>query len=62
MSKFLLEIGLEEIPAHLVTSSEAQLIARTTKFLSEHRLSVGHIQPYSTPRRLAVELSDVSSE
>ncbi|WP_294976784.1 glycine--tRNA ligase subunit beta [uncultured Leuconostoc sp.] len=62
MSTFLLEIGLEEIPAHLVTSSEAQLIARTTKFLSDHRLSVGHIQPYSTPRRLAVALIDVSSE
>jgi len=62
MSTFLLEIGLEEMPAHLVTSSEAQLIARTTEFLSEHRLSVGHIQPYSTPRRLAVELIDISSE
>ena len=32
MSTFLLEIGLEEIPAHLVTSSEIQLIERTKKF------------------------------
>ena len=60
MSTFLLEIGLEEIPAHLVTSSENQLIERTKKFLSEHRLTVGDIKPYSTPRRLAVVLTDVA--
>ncbi|ORI56373.1 glycine--tRNA ligase subunit beta [Leuconostoc pseudomesenteroides] len=60
MSTFLLEIGLEEIPAHLVTSSEIQLIERTKKFLSEHRLTVGDIKPYSTPRRLAVVLTDVA--
>ncbi|KAI3473751.1 hypothetical protein Pfo_031483 [Paulownia fortunei] len=54
------EIGLEEIPAHLVTSSENQLIERTKKFLSEHRLTVGDIKPYSTPRRLAVVLTDVA--
>lgn len=60
MSTFLLEIGLEEIPAHLVTSSENQLIERTKKFLSKHRLTVGDIKPYSTPRRLAVVLTDVA--
>ena len=37
MSTFLLEIGLEEVPAHLVTSSENQLIERTRNFLAEHR-------------------------
>lgn len=62
MSTFLLEIGLEELPAHLVTSSEEQLIERTTKFLAEHRLSVGEIKPFSTPRRLAVQLIDISLE
>ncbi|MEX0380806.1 glycine--tRNA ligase subunit beta [Leuconostoc sp. MS02] len=62
MSTFLLEIGLEEIPAHLVTSSEAQLMTRTKSFLAEHHLSVSNIQPYSTPRRLAVLLVDVAAE
>ncbi|ADG39777.1 MULTISPECIES: glycine--tRNA ligase subunit beta [Leuconostoc] len=62
MSTFLLEIGLEEMPAHLVTSSEAQLIERTKAFLAEHRLSVGEIKPFSTPRRLAFQLVDVALE
>lgn len=62
MSTFLLEIGLEEVPAHLVTSSENQLIERTKNFLAEHRLPVGAIKPYSTPRRLAVELTDVAEK
>ncbi|MDN6030273.1 MAG: glycine--tRNA ligase subunit beta, partial [Lactococcus plantarum] len=62
MSTFLLEIGLEEVPAHLVKSSENQLIERTRNFLAEHRLTVGAINPYSTPRRLAVELTDVAEK
>ncbi|MCI2151682.1 glycine--tRNA ligase subunit beta [Leuconostoc mesenteroides] len=62
MSTFLLEIGLEEVPAHLVASSENQLIERTRNFLAEHRLTVGAINPYSTPRRLAVELTDVAEK
>ncbi|HAV51861.1 MAG TPA: glycine--tRNA ligase subunit beta, partial [Leuconostoc mesenteroides] len=62
MSTFLLEIGLEEVPAHLVTSSENQLIERTRNFLAEHRLIVGAINPYSTPRRLPVELTDVAEK
>ena len=62
MSTFLLEIGLEEVPAHLVTPSEAQLVTRTAAFLAEHRLAVGEIKAYSTPRRLAVQLLDVAAE
>lgn len=30
---FLMEIGLEEIPAHVVTPSAAQLVEKTEKFL-----------------------------
>lgn len=62
MSTFLLEIGLEEVPAHLVTPSEAQLVSRTEAFLAAHRLTVGEIKPFSTPRRLAVQLLDVAAE
>ncbi len=32
MADYLLEIGLEEIPAHLVTESENQLIERIKNF------------------------------
>ena len=36
---YLLEIGLEEIPAHVVTPSINQLVERMTSFLKENRLS-----------------------
>ena len=35
---FLMEIGLEEIPAHVVTPSAAQLVEKTEKFLKEQRM------------------------
>ncbi|WEV55084.1 glycine--tRNA ligase subunit beta [Leuconostocaceae bacterium ESL0723] len=62
MANFALEIGLEEMPAHLVTSSEKQLVDRVHDFLDEHRLSVAAIKPFSTPRRLAVMLVDVAEK
>ena len=54
---YLLEIGLEEIPAHVVTPSINQLVERMTSFLKENRLSFDKIEAYSTPRRLAPRLS-----
>lgn len=53
---FLLEIGLEEIPAHVVTPSVKQLASRMEDFLNESRLSFDEIQTFSTPRRLAVKV------
>lgn len=53
---FLLEIGLEEIPAHVVTPSVNQLAERMEKFLTEARISFETIEKYSTPRRLAVKV------
>ncbi len=51
---YLLEIGLEEVPAHLVTPSENQLAERVAAFLSDNRLTFNGIKKFSTPRRLAV--------
>ena len=53
---FLLEIGLEEIPAHVVTPSVDQLAERMEKFLNDARISFESIEKYSTPRRLAVKV------
>lgn len=53
---FLLEIGLEEIPAHVVTPSVAQLATRMKDFLNDSRIPFDEIQTYSTPRRLAVKV------
>ncbi|MFC4652587.1 glycine--tRNA ligase subunit beta [Lactococcus nasutitermitis] len=54
MANYLLEIGLEEVPAHLVTPSVNQLVERVSAFLNEHRVTFGAIKKYSTPRRLTV--------
>lgn len=62
MANFLVEIGLEEVPAHLVTPAINQLVARTENFFADERLSHGEIVPFSTPRRLAVLVKDVAEK
>lgn len=59
---FLLEIGLEEIPAHLVTSSANQLLKRSIDFFKEKRLAYDDIKVYSTPRRLAIKVLGLSEK
>lgn len=57
MSKnFLLEIGLEEMPAHVVTPSMEQLQKKIESFLKENRLVFERTIAYSTPRRLAIKV------
>lgn len=53
---FLLEIGLEEIPAHVVTPSISQLQQRVSSFLAEQRIDYQEIKVFSTPRRLAIQV------
>ncbi|MDK4352502.1 glycine--tRNA ligase subunit beta [Enterococcus thailandicus] len=55
----LLEIGLEEMPAHVVTPSMKQLEEKTAKFLDEHQLTYDSIETFSTPRRLAIKVVNV---
>ncbi|KZK05158.1 Glycyl-tRNA synthetase beta chain [Lactococcus cremoris] len=60
MANYLLEIGLEEIPAHLVTPSINQLAERMEAFLNENRLKFNKIIKFSTPRRLALIVEGLS--
>lgn len=60
MSDYLLEIGLEEVPAHLVTPSINQLAERTQQFLLENRVQFDKIVKYSTPRRLAILVENIA--
>jgi glycyl-tRNA synthetase beta chain len=62
MANFLLEIGLEEVPAHLVTPAINQLVERAESFMHEQRLAFDSITPFSTPRRLAVLISGVADK
>ncbi|QIL46891.1 glycine--tRNA ligase subunit beta [Vagococcus coleopterorum] len=59
---FLLEIGLEEMPAHVVTPSVLQLKEKTARFLEENRLSFDSIEEFSTPRRLAVRVNGLAEK
>ncbi|MBC1226556.1 glycine--tRNA ligase subunit beta [Listeria booriae] len=55
MSKdFLLEIGLEEMPAKYITASAKQLQERIEKWLAENDLAYETTEVYATPRRLSV--------
>jgi glycyl-tRNA synthetase beta chain len=61
MADFLLEIGLEEIPARMIAPAQAELARRVEELLRRERLLAdGHeVHSYSTPRRLAVLVKGV---
>ncbi|USS92767.1 glycine--tRNA ligase subunit beta [Fructilactobacillus ixorae] len=59
---FLLEIGLEEMPAHVVTPSIHQLMTKVEQFLQAERISYEHIKPFSTPRRLALQITGLATK
>lgn len=59
---FLLEVGVEEMPAHVVTPSENQLKNRVAKYLKDSRISFGDIKEFSTPRRMALLISDLADK
>ncbi len=60
MPDFLLEVGLEEIPARMIAAAQAELARRVEELLTRERLlSGGSVISYSTPRRLAVLVNGV---
>ena len=62
MPDFLLEIGTEEIPARMIDSAREELARRVSDLLLRERLvDTPTLQTYSTPRRLAILASSVSS-
>jgi glycyl-tRNA synthetase beta chain len=61
MADFLLEIGLDEIPARMIAGAEAELGRRVHDLLTRERLLAdgAGLTTYSTPRRLAVMVEGV---
>jgi glycyl-tRNA synthetase beta chain len=60
MSDFLLEIGLEEIPARMIDGAEQELQRRLADLLTRESLAESpQIELYSTPRRLAMLAREV---
>lgn len=62
MSNYLLEIGLEEMPAHLVSAAVEQLADRMSSFLSDNRVKFDSILKFSTPRRLAIMVKGLADQ
>ena len=56
VKNLLVELGLEEMPAYVVTPSMEQLRDKMGTFLTDHRLTFEKIEMFSTPRRLAVRV------
>lgn len=63
MAEFLLEIGLEEIPARMIAAAEAELARRVNELLEREALldAAASVTSYSTPRRLAVHVQGVKT-
>ncbi|MFZ2353915.1 glycine--tRNA ligase subunit beta [Paucilactobacillus nenjiangensis] len=59
---FLLEIGVEEMPAHVVSPSIKQLDKRVRDYLKEQRISFDDIQEFATPRRMALLISGLADK
>ncbi|WP_282919690.1 glycine--tRNA ligase subunit beta [Ignavigranum ruoffiae] len=62
MANYLLEIGLEEIPARFLKDLSNQLAERMANFLNEEQLAYANIRQYATPRRLAILVEDVAAK
>jgi len=60
MDKLLLEIGTEEIPAGYIEPALNALESIFLKKLSDARIAHGHAKVFGTPRRLAIQISDVA--
>lgn len=52
--KYLLEIGVEELPARFIGDALKQLEENTINIFAEERIKYDEINTYSTPRRLAI--------
>lgn len=59
---YLLEVGVEEMPAHVVTPSIHQLHERFAKYLKDQRIAFDQIQEFATPRRLALLVTGLADQ
>ena len=62
MSKYLLEIGCEELPYKFIPSAIKQLKTGFENFLNDNKVKFEDVTVYATPRRLAVIVSGLEKE
>lgn len=61
MSRYLLEIGVEEFPSAYINSTKKQLKDKFQKLLDDNKLTATEILVESTPRRFAVLINGIES-
>lgn len=54
MNKYLLEIGVEELPCNFIPLAQKQLVSGFEKFIKDNGLFFSNIKTFATPRRLTV--------
>lgn len=62
MSKYLLEIGTEELPHKFITTGQQQLKSAFEKLLNENSIEYKEIKTYATPRRLTILIDGISEK
>ena len=60
MSRYLLEIGVEEIPSDYIESTKKQLKEKFEKLIADNNLTVDEVRVESTPRRFAIFLENIN--
>lgn len=61
MSRYLLEIGVEEIPSSYVYKTKVQLEEKFEKLLADNKLTYDSVNVESTPRRFAIFIENINS-
>ena len=56
---YLLEIGMEELPARYVELALNQIREKADKFLKENLIDYKDIRTYATPRRLTLFIDGI---
>ena len=59
MSRYLLEIGVEEIPSDYIDKTKSQLKEKFETVLDENKLTYDEVRVESTPRRFAIFIENV---
>lgn len=62
MSKYLLEIGTEELPYRFIPQAIEQLQNSFENFLKDNKVGFEKVDVYATPRRLAVIISGLETQ
>lgn len=61
MSRYLLEIGVEEIPSSYVYNTKVQIKEKFEKLLNDNKLTYDSVNVESTPRRFAIFIENINS-